>query len=134
MRRLAVFFRGFENIVREEFGLKRVGEGWVSETLLWYIVKRIYFGKEVVFHHRPLWLEGLELDIFVPQENIAFEYQGQQHYYAVDVWGGEKALEKLRLRDKKKVNLCKRNKVRLIRIKYSEPLSEDHIASRISEK
>lgn len=128
------FTKNIENIVRGEFGLKRVGEGWVSETLLCHIVQRIYVGKEVIFHHRPHWLEGLELDIFVPQENLAFEYQGQQHYYAVDTWGGKKALEKLRLRDKKKVNLCKRNKIKLIRIKYSEPLSEDHIASRIAEK
>jgi hypothetical protein len=47
LRRIAAkkeraFTTKIENIVRQEFGFRNVGEGWVSETLLHQIVTRIF--------------------------------------------------------------------------------------------
>ncbi len=123
--------RLIENEVRTEFGFKRVGEAWVSETLLFQIIRQIFKGEDVIFHYRPEWLERLELDVYVPHQHLAFEYQGQQHYHPISIWGGEKAFIKLKDRDKRKEKLCKRNKVKLVKIKYTEPLSESYIRSRI---
>lgn len=120
-----------EDIVREEFGFKKVGERWTSETLLFYIVCKIYPGFEVLRHYRPDWLEGLELDIFIPTLKLAFEYQGQQHFHPIEAWGGEEALFELQERDKRKARICNEKGVTLITVDYSEPLLKDYIQERI---
>ena len=79
-----------ENLTREEFGFRRIGEGNVSETILTKIIERIYPGNIILKHHRPQWLHGLELDIFLPEFNLGIEYQGQQHFHPVKAWGGIK--------------------------------------------
>lgn len=123
----------FENIARQEFGYRKVGEQWVSETMLFHRVARLFKGEEVIPHHRPDWLEGLELDVYVPGSKLGFEYQGQQHFHPVELWGGEEALRKTRQRDTRKRDLCSKAGVRLVEIDYTEPLTEDHIKRRVDE-
>lgn len=124
--------RKIENIVRIEFGYKEVGESWTSETLLFQIVCNIFPGHEALRHHRPGWLEGLELDIFLPGKNIAFEYQGQQHFHPIEAWGGEQALDELQERDAKKARICKERGIKLITVDYTEPLTREHILGYVS--
>lgn len=121
----------FENITREEFGFRKVGDAHVSESLLFKIVSRLFPGEEIIRHHRPDWLAGLELDIFLPGRRLAFEYQGQQHFHPVKIWGGEEDLHKLRDRDAKKHQMCICESVSLIAIDYTEPLTETHVTERI---
>lgn len=120
-----------ENLVRVEFGIRKIGEGWISESILFNIVQKLFPNDEVIRHHRPQWLEGLELDVYVPEKKIGFEYQGQQHYKPVEAWGGEEALVKVQERDKRKKELCEDLQVKLIEVKYTEPLTEDHIISKL---
>ena len=122
-----------ENIVRKEFGFRKVGEGWISESILFKIVQRLFPDKQVIRHYRPDWLEGLELDIYVPDIELGFEYQGQQHYHLNKAWGGKKGLEKVKERDLKKRMICEDKKVRLIAVDYTEPLTEKHIKSLIED-
>lgn len=76
---------------------------------------------------RPDWLINpetnckLELDGYNKQLKLAFEYQGQQHYDAIKLWGGKKNLESIQRRDKIKRKLCKTNGVTLVEID-SRPL------------
>lgn len=125
--------RAIENVVREEFGFARVGEGRISETQLYKVVCRMYADQDVLQRHRPSWLEGLELDIYIPDLSLAFEYQGQQHFYPVEAWGGKEAFEALQERDARKAHLCVENSVRLVTIDYTEPLIESHIRARLAE-
>ena len=122
-----------ENVVRQEFGFRKVGEGWVSETLLHQIICRIYSEYEIIRHHRPEWLEGLELDIYIPDLNLGIEYQGQQHYHPVSAWGGEKALQALQERDRRKQRLCNELQISLLEVDYTEPLTDSHIRDRLSQ-
>ncbi len=85
-------------------------------------------------HHRPDWLEGLELDIFVPSLNLGFEYQGQQHFHPVEIWGGSKGLEDLQERDAHKAKLCGTYGIDLIAIDYTEPLTENYIYEILRNK
>ena len=126
-RALRVFTTKIENIVRQEFGIRKVGEGWLSETILYQIVKRVLPGQTVLFHHRPDWLNGLELDIYVPELKTAFEYQGIQHYKPIDAWGGDEALEELQERDWRKASTCKDLGIRLLKVEYTDPLTESYI-------
>ena len=125
--------RAIENAVRQEFGFRPVGEGWVSETMLHQIVRRLYPEAAVLRRHRPAWLDGLELDVYLPELGLAFEYQGQQHFYPVKAWGGEEALREVQARDGRKAALCVERRVTLVAIDYTEPLSEGYVRERVGE-
>ncbi len=122
-----------ENITRQEFGVRKVGEAWVSETLLLNIVRRLLPDDEVIHHYHPDWLEGLELDIFVPRLSLAIEYQGQQHFHAIATWGGEESLKANQERDRLKVLRCSQASVTLVTVDYTEPLTEDYIRQVIAK-
>lgn len=122
-----------ENKVRERFGFKRVGEAWVSETTLYYLIKQLFPNLSVLLHYRPNFLEGLELDIFIEDLNLGIEYQGVQHFKPVEHWGGEESYKKLVSRDKKKAKLCKANNVNLIYFNYDEDITEKIVKEKIAE-
>jgi hypothetical protein len=123
--------RAIENTVRQEFGFRPVGEGWVSETMLYQIVRHLYPDTPVLRRQHPPWLNGLELDVYLPDLSLAFEYQGQQHYHPVKVWGGAEALRDLQARDAHKAALCAQQGVTLVTIEYTEPLSEIYVRERV---
>jgi hypothetical protein len=123
--------RDAENTVREEMGLPHVGEGWISETQLYYMVKEAFPKLEVIHHARPEWLGRQHLDIFLPQINLAFEYQGLQHDQPVAFFGGQEAFEENQKRDARKLRLCNKNNVRLVQVRAGYVF--DEIKTLISE-
>lgn len=131
---LSLVDRVMENLVRERFGFRPMGSGSTGESILFQIVKRIFPREPVHRCSRPDFLEGLELDVFLPSRSLAFEFQGQQHYEPVEHWGGSSALEDLRKRDKRKRTLCKKHGIGLIEIRFDDPLTEDHIGAQIETK
>ena len=58
----------------------------------------------------------LPFDFYLPEMNIAIEYDGQQHY--VPVWG-EEGFKNIQRTDKLKNQYCKKNGIKLIRIPYT---------------
>jgi len=120
-----------ENEVRRKFGHKKVGEAWTSETILYYIVKKLFLHYTIHRHYRPEFLKGLELDIFIEEARIGIEYQGIQHYKPIKYWGGKEALEKVRKRDKKKKRLCSVEKISLVYFDYHEGLSDDLVLAKL---
>lgn len=121
-----------EDIVREKFGHKKIGEAWVNETILYHIVCSLFPNKKVLRHFRPSFLKGLELDIFIPDDEIGIEYQGIQHYEPIEHWGGNEALARLQDRDKTKAKLCAENNVRIIYFHHFEILSEEFVLSKLN--
>lgn len=100
-----------ENMVREEKSIPKIGEGWVSETLLYYTVKDVLDNYTVVQHASPDWLGRQHLDIFITELNIAIEYQGKQHTEPIAFFGGKEAFDKNVERDFRKMKLCEENNV-----------------------
>ena len=119
--------RYVENLVRPEFGHGKIGDHWINETILYQIVRQIFAGRKVERHYRPGWLGGLELDIYFPELHLAIEYQGEQHFHPIKAWGGESALRSLQERDQRKQRLCRENRVKLVHINYTDPLTEEYI-------
>jgi hypothetical protein len=115
-----------ENKLREQHGLPRIGEGWVSEMRLCELVRCIFPDAE--HHATPDWLKPQHLDIYIPAKSLAFEYQGQQHFGPVEFFGGESAYEQLKRRDARKARKCKQNGVRLIAWRYDWPVTREHLA------
>jgi hypothetical protein len=124
----------FENITREEFGFRRIGDAYISESLLYKILRQLFANDEIIRHYRPEWLGGLEVDLFLPARKLAFEYQGQQHFRPVEAWGGKEALVELQERDARKQALCRDMGIRLIVLDFSEPLTESHVSGRIGSE
>lgn len=122
-----------ENVVRKEFGHHEIGERWTSETVLAQIVERVFPDCEIVRHHRPDWLEGLELDIWVPEIGLGIEYQGQQHFHPVEAWGGEEALEEQKKRDERTRSLCADKGVNLLEIDFRDPLTEEFVREKLAD-
>lgn len=125
--------RVIENIVRERFGFRPMGSGSTGESILFQIVKRVFPGEAVHRCSRPPFLQGLELDIFLPAHSLAFEFQGEQHYEPVDHWGGDEGLRKLLERDQRKRELCDAHGVKLIEVRFDDPLSENHVRECIEQ-
>lgn len=120
-----------ENEVRTQLGFRKKGEQWENETLLFYIIKNIFPENQVVQHYRPKWLNGLEIDVWIEGESIGFEYQGIQHYHALKHWGGEEALKKQKMRDAEKERICIKKGIRLIKVKYTEPITEALVREKL---
>jgi hypothetical protein len=66
---------------------------------------------------RPDWLKNefslkkQELDIFIPELNIAIEYQGRHHF--IDLYNDKIKFERTKILDKNKYNMCKEMGVKL---------------------
>lgn len=106
--------REAENTIREENNLPKVGEGWVSETELFNILTNAFPNELVLPHGRPYWLNRQHLDIYFPQRNIGVEYQGAQHLFPVEFFGGKESFERQKKLDFQKSQLCKKNGCYLI--------------------
>lgn len=121
-----------EALYRESIGMPRVGEGWISETALFYEIKNAFTEFEVIHHGRPDWLGRQHFDIYIPELNIAIEYQGQQHYRPIDYFGGQEAFEQNQIRDKLKADKCKENNCTLIYVHEGYLL--DTIVRQVKDK
>ena len=109
--------RQAENALRVDKGLPLIGEGWISETHLYYQLKDAFNDHQVQQHARPSWLGRQHLDVFFPELSIAVEFQGEQHDRPVEFFGGQKAFEENQRRDKRKRVACKRNGVALFEVR-----------------
>ena len=45
----------------------------------------------------------LPFDFYIPSKKILIEYDGEQHFSSVDIWGGKKGLKERVLKDKIKI-------------------------------
>ncbi|MFC7020433.1 MULTISPECIES: hypothetical protein [Haloarcula] len=113
-----------ENEVRQAFGHYKKGNRWTSETILYQLVESNYPEHTIKRHYRPDFLDGLELDIFLEEADVGIEYQGIQHYEAVDHWGGEEGLKQRQERDQKKKELCDEHSIDLVCIRHDQELTD----------
>lgn len=104
---------------------------WKSEYELYKTVKRKY--PDAIYQYRDIWLGMQSLDIFIPSLKIAIEYQGEQHYKPVNLFGGEEGFEYRKKLDEIKKRLCKENGVFLIEWRYDETINAVLLAKKIKE-
>lgn len=119
-----LILKNAEDSYREEIGMPKVGEGWISETELFYKISDYFRDEKVMHHASPKWLGRQHLDIYFPKLNIGIEYQGAQHYEPIDFFGGQEAFEKTLERDKRKKQLCEKHKCHLIYVDKGYVLME----------
>lgn len=74
-------------------------------------------------------IKPLPFDFYLPDEITCVEYDGQQHEYPVEYWGGEEKLQQQKINDSIKNEYCKEKGIRLIRIPYT--MNKDDIYKTI---
>lgn len=128
--------RNAEDTVRSRHSVPRVGEAWVSETLLYKKLCDSFVSEKIIQHAQPNFLGQQHYDIYFPEHKIAIEYHGIQHFEPVDFFGGKDAYEKNVERDSRKKKISSLNKVHLIVLRegyiFNDLLNE--IATQIKKK
>ena len=66
----------------------------------------------------------LKCDFYLPDYNLVIEFNGQQHYHPIEQWGGIKAFEQNKKRDKIKEDFCNENLIGFEVIKYDEDITD----------
>ena len=120
----SIYMDSLQNKFRLSRGIPRIGEGWVSETNLYYLIKQKFDQYEIIQHGSPTWLGRQHLDIWIPELKIGLEYQGAQHDKPVEFFGGQIAFEENLKRDERKRQLCKENGVKLIEVREGYSIDE----------
>lgn len=120
-----------ENSFRRDRSIPEIGRGWVSEVALFDLLRK--FWPSAVYQWRPTFLGLQSIDIHVPELGLAIEYQGQQHYEPVALFGGEEGFRSTQARDEKKRALLAANRVRLLEWPYDAPITEEQLKRRLSE-
>lgn len=89
-----------------------------SQTRIFQKLKSTFPDINFIWEYKSEWLGEQRIDIFLPDYNIAIEYNGEQHYFPVEVFGGEERFQWQIQQDELKIEKCKNNHVDLLVIKY----------------
>lgn len=69
----------------------------------------------------------LPFDFYLPDYNLCIEYQGKQHYQAIEFFGGDEAFKVRQFHDQIKRDYCSLNDIALLEIPYWEYKNIDQI-------
>jgi len=120
-----------EHAFRQERSMPFPETPWVSEAALLDLVRTIW--PSAIHQWRPPFLGLQSVDIYVPEIELAIEYQGQQHYEPIEFFGGEEGFRMTQARDNRKRALLKANNVQLLEWPYHIPLSKTELIQSIEE-
>lgn len=109
--------REAENTYRVSISGKKIGEGFIRETELYYKIKAHFPNTEVKQHGKPSFLGRQHFDVWIPEFNVAIEYHGEQHDRPIDFFGGEDAFVKNQKRDEEKRKKCIENNVVMFEVR-----------------
>lgn len=62
----------------------------------------------------------LRFDFYIPKLNTVIEFDGLQHYEAVEHFGGEDVFREQKIKDKIKNDYCRLNNINMLRIAYNK--------------
>lgn len=93
--------------------------GFKSQLFLFEKLTSIFKNESFSWEYRAKWLGRQRIDICIEKYKIAIEYDGKQHYYPIDHFGGEKDFKKRVEYDAIKDRLCEENGFKLFRVKYN---------------
>jgi hypothetical protein len=120
-----------ENDVREKFNFPVVGRPQVTERILLGYVKILFPRNQVLHCKRPKELDGMELDIYIPELKLGIEYNGVQHYKEMKHWGGIESLVKIKKRDARKKRLCNKYGINLVVFNYRSKVTINSVMKKL---
>ena len=77
----------------------------------------------------------IEIDIWIPSVKLAIEYDGEQHFRAIDFFGGEKTFKRQQKLDKYKNKLIKESNIvkYFVRFDYTEKMDKEYIITKLNK-
>jgi hypothetical protein len=114
-----------ESKVRLANNLPQRGEGWLAEAEMVRLLTLKFSPHKVTQQYSPLWLQGMRLDAFIPDLNLAVEYQGEQHFRPIIIFGGEQGYSETVSRDRLKKELARLNNVTLEYITFEQNMDSE---------
>ena len=91
---------------------ERLIEIFLTKNKIKYITQKKFEDCKNISH--------LLFDFYLPDFNTCIEFNGIQHYYPIDLFGGKEEFEITKKRDSIKLEYCKTNEIRLIIIKQDK--------------
>lgn len=101
-----------------------------NEVLLFSMVRCVFL--DAVFQFRTDFLNEQSLDIYIPSERFAIEYQGELHFKSVSAFGGEESLRKRQALDREKEKVCRNHGITLCPWYYDLPINEYNLINTLS--
>lgn len=98
---------------------------WVKEIELFALIKAIF--PDAQYQYTAEWLGNQSLDIYIPKLQCGIEYQGEQHYKAIDFFGGESKLLEQKQLDQQKREKCIKQKVLLLDWPYFKKINIENV-------
>lgn len=92
--------------------------------------KNVKYKREYVFENCRN-KSVLRFDFYLLDYNMCIEFNGEQHYKPIDIFGGINGFLKQQERDKIKEEYCNSNNIKLIKISYLEFENVDKILNNI---
>lgn len=130
-RAFASHFLDAENSFRRTRSIPEVGRGWGSEVALFDLIRSIW--PSAIHQWRPPFLGLQSIDVYVPELKLAVEYQGQQHFEPVKLFGGLEGLERTKKRDERKAELLRAHEIQLLMWRYDAPITRMALIQRIQQ-
>eukprot|EP01126_Amoeba_proteus_P062281 TRINITY_DN8440_c0_g2_i1.p1 TRINITY_DN8440_c0_g2~~TRINITY_DN8440_c0_g2_i1.p1 ORF type:complete len:587 (-),score=81.09 TRINITY_DN8440_c0_g2_i1:266-2026(-) len=115
---------------------KRSGQRWLKVVLSRLLPSNTEI-TENYLHQELFWAstsytQKMELDIWVPEYNLALEYQGEQHYFDIhEAYGPNGTTAMYKERDLKKKIACAEKGITLVEIPYWWDGQEESLASTL---
>lgn len=116
----------FDKLVSNE----KIKIKWKREYELYKLVKK-YFNS-ALFQYKVYWLNSQSIDIYIYDEKIAIEYQGEQHFKDIEYFDVKDTLKERVMRDNVKKEKCKENGVTLIEWRYDEEISNKVLKDKLN--
>jgi hypothetical protein len=108
-----------------------------GETICREMVLLLVDPAEYTVHSRPSWLTNpdtgmiMEIDLFIEENNLAVEYQGEQHFNPTS-FASQEEVEKQKIRDSIKAKIVKARGINLVQVR-TEDLSVDKMAKKLQD-
>ncbi len=98
------------------------------------IIQQLYPYQQITLEYNVARIGASFIDIYLPRLQMGFEYDGIQHFkYNEHFHGSRDNFLKARRRDNLKDDLCKEQKIILIRVAYDEEMSRNLVLGKIEE-
>lgn len=120
----SIHFNNIEIEFSKYLGLTDIGLASLSERLVYFHLKNELPDTKITIQYSPIWLKPQRFDFYIEELNLAIEYQGEQHFFEIEYFGGHDGFEDRIENDERKRNLSKINNVNLEYILHNEDILE----------
>jgi len=131
---IAPYIKGRGELINKDYYIGEKEQCWENEKQMIKIIRSLYPENEVKTHNRTI-LEGLEIDCYIPELKLGFEYNGKQHYEHIEFFHKTtKDFEAQKNRDIEKLKRAEHKGIKIITIRYDEAVTEEVIKSKLISK